>query len=45
VKAVFNYINNQEAHHQKKTFKEEYVDMLGKFQVEYEEKYLFEWIE
>ncbi len=45
VDAVFKYISNQEAHHQKKTFKEEYMDMLAKFQVQYDEKYLFEWIE
>ena len=45
IEAVFNYISNQEAHHQKKTFKEEYIDMLEKFQVKYDEKYLFDWIE
>lgn len=45
IEAVYNYISNQEAHHQKKTFKEEYIDMLEKFQVKYDEKYLFDWIE
>lgn len=45
IDSVFKYISNQEAHHQKKTFKEEYIDMLAKFQVKYEEKYLFDWIE
>ncbi len=45
IDSVFKYISNQEAHHQKKTFKEEYIDMLAKFQVKYDEKYLFEWIE
>jgi len=42
---VIAYINNQEQHHQKKTFKDEYLELLQKFNVEYDEKYLFEWIE
>lgn len=42
---VINYILNQEEHHQKKTFKEEYLEFLHKFEIEYDEKYLFEWIE
>jgi REP element-mobilizing transposase RayT len=41
---VINYILNQEEHHKKLSFKEEYLDFLKKFEVEYEEKYLFEWI-
>ena len=45
IDSVFKYISNQEAHHQKKTFKEEYIDILEKFQVKYDEKYLFDWIE
>ena len=44
IEQVYNYILNQEQHHHKKTFKEEYLDFLEKFQVEYDEKYLFEWI-
>lgn len=42
---VVKYILNQEEHHKKKTFKNEYLDFLEKFQIEYNEKYLFEWIE
>jgi REP element-mobilizing transposase RayT len=42
---IIAYINNQEQHHQKKTFKGEYLELLQKFNVEYDEKYLFEWIE
>ena len=42
---VIKYINNQKAHHAKKSFKEEYIDFLKKFEVEYDEKYLFEWID
>lgn len=39
---VIKYIMNQEAHHKAKTFKEEYLKMLSDFEVEYDEKYLFE---
>ena len=42
---VYNYIINQEKHHTKQTFKEEYLDFLRKFEIEYDEKYLFEWYE
>ena len=45
IDVVVKYILNQEKHHEKKTFKEEYLEMLQKFAVEYDEKYLFEWIE
>ena len=39
---VIKYIMNQEEHHRKKTFKEEYLKMLLDFEVEYDNKYLFE---
>ncbi|WP_375586180.1 IS200/IS605 family transposase [Cyclobacterium xiamenense] len=42
---VIAYIQNQKEHHKKKSFKQEYIGFLKKFQVEYEEKYLFEWID
>ena len=42
---VCKYVLNQEAHHKKKTFKEEYHEFLEKFVVPFEERYLFEWIE
>jgi len=42
---VINYILNQEEHHKAKTFKTEYLGFLEKFEIEYNEKYLFEWIE
>ncbi len=44
-KNVVNYILNQEEHHKKKTFKEEYLNLLKEFDVQYEEKYLFEWLQ
>ena len=40
---VYDYVLNQEQHHKKKTFKQEYLQFLKKFEVEYDEKYLFEW--
>ncbi len=43
IDAVYNYILNQDKHHKKKTFKEEYLQFLKKFEVEHDEKYLFEW--
>lgn len=42
---VIKYIHNQKEHHKKKTFREEYKDFLIKFQIEYKNEYLFEWIE
>ena len=42
---VINYIDNQEKHHRKKTFREEYLEMLKKFEVIYNGKFLFEDIE
>lgn len=45
VENVYNYILNQEQHHKKQTFQEEYMDFLKKFEVEHDVKYLFEWLE
>ncbi|TDG35670.1 IS200/IS605 family transposase [Pedobacter changchengzhani] len=42
---VYNYILNQEQHHRGKTFKEEYLEFLTKFDIEFNEEYLFDWIE
>jgi putative transposase len=42
---VYNYILNQKEHHKKKTFKDEYLDFLKYFQIDYKEEYLFEWID
>jgi len=42
---VYQYIANQEAHHEKKTFREEYIVFLQKYEIEYNEKYLFEWMD
>jgi putative transposase len=42
---VYKYILNQEEHHKKQTFMEEYVKFLQKFEIEHDEKYLFAWLE
>jgi len=42
---VCKYVLNQELHHKKITFREEYLDFLNKFAIPFEERYLFEWIE
>ena len=43
VPVVCEYIKNQPIHHQKRTFEEEYVKFLEHFNIEYDEKYLFDW--
>jgi len=42
IDAVYKYILNQEEHHKKQTFKEEYLEFLDKFQVPFDERYVFE---
>jgi putative transposase len=41
---VIKYIQNQELHHKHRTFTEEYKDLLGKFEIEYDERYIFKQI-
>lgn len=41
---VAKYVLNQKEHHKKSTFKQEYLGLLHKFQVTYDEKYLFDWL-
>ena len=43
--SVYQYILNQEEQHHKSTFKEEYLNLLKKFEIEHDGKYLFEWLE
>jgi putative transposase len=43
VMRVISYIQNQEQHHRRKSFREEYLELLRKFNVEYRNEYLFEW--
>jgi putative transposase len=39
--AVTRYINNQEKHHRKMTFEEEFIGFLKKLGIEYDPKYVF----
>ena len=39
--AVIRYIQNQQKHHAKKSFRDEYMGLLEKFGVEYDQKYIF----
>jgi len=41
VDQVVKYIINQEEHHRKKTFLEEYQEFLDDFRIEYDERYIF----
>ena len=45
IDTVIKYIANQEEHHKTMSFKEEYIKLLKEFSIEYDEKYLFDWIE
>jgi REP element-mobilizing transposase RayT len=42
---VIRYIQNQDEHHSVKSFKDEYQALLKKFEVEYDDKYVFKWID
>ena len=45
IDAVCQYIFNQPAHHKKSSFKEEYLLFLKKYDIDYDERYVFEWNE
>jgi putative transposase len=38
---VIRYVRNQQKHHKKRSFRAEYVSLLDKFQVPYDERYIF----
>jgi len=42
---VLHYISNQQEHHQKKTFKEEYLNMLKEFEIDFDDRYVFKPVE
>ncbi|WP_347051236.1 IS200/IS605 family transposase [Flavobacterium olei] len=42
IDSVYKYINNQKEHHKKESFNKEYLNFLNKFNVQYDEKYIFE---
>ena len=45
LKNVYRYIENQEIHHQEHNFRKEYIEILDKYMIEYNEKYLFNFFE
>ena len=42
---VIEYIMNQEDHHKKRSFKEEYLELLEKFEIKFQDEYVFEFFE
>jgi putative transposase len=42
---VIRYIQNQEEHHRKNSFKNEYLEFLRKYEIAFEDKYVFDFIE
>ena len=42
INAVYKYIQHQEEHHEVQTFREEYLELLKEFKVEYNEQYIFQ---
>ena len=42
IDAVYKYIANQEEHHKKQNFKDEYLTFLNKFNVKFDERHVFE---
>jgi putative transposase len=42
---VARYIENQEHHHSKRSFRDEYIALLRRFEVEYDSAYLFTFID
>jgi putative transposase len=43
--AVINYIRNQENHHRRKSFQQEYLKFLGRHEIRYDERYIFKPVE
>ncbi|MFN3557559.1 MAG: transposase [Bacteroidales bacterium] len=42
IPGVVKYIENQKQHHEKQSFREEYLALLKAFEVEYRDEYLFD---
>ena len=42
---VIAYIMNQKEHHKRRSFKDEYKEFLKKFEIDFKDEYLFDWIE
>ena len=42
---VVKYILNQKEHHRRKSFQDEFMVLLNKYEIEHQQRYLFDWIE
>jgi putative transposase len=42
---VYHYIENQEMHHKKRSFREEYLGFLEKFEIEFDQRFLFDFFD
>ena len=42
---VYYYIENQESHHKRRTFREEYINILTKNEIEFDQQFLFDFWE
>ena len=42
VDQIYKYIQNQEEHHRKQSFREEYLDLVKEFEIIYDEQYIFQ---
>jgi len=42
---IIRYIQNQEKHHRRKSFRNEYLTLLRKFEIEFKEEYVFQFFE
>ena len=42
---IIRYIQNQERHHKRRSFKDEYLGLLQKFEIEFKEEYVFKFID
>jgi len=45
IATIYKYIENQELHHKKKTFREEYIEFLKEYDIEHNQLYLFDFFE
>jgi len=41
LKGIIKYIRDQERHHARKSFRQEYLQFLKKFEIQHDERYIF----
>jgi hypothetical protein len=42
---IIDYVKNQEEHHLKKSFRDEYLTFLKSYEIDFKEEYVFEFLE